>query len=304
MMRKFSLMVVLGGYLATSVIACSDDTNTKLDKGIPKDSGAQADNGLQPDQGVNTDQGGQADQIIKWDKGGTTNDKGSIKYDQGGAKYDKSGPYVDQGAQPDSGGVKPVKVTGFVENDDTRKKITGATVSVVGASPPNSTTTDSWGSFTLQIKPGSTVFLKAEFSGLVSTILPLVTSATSNPSMEFYLLSAATLDLDYKDAGMPKRDSAKGIVEVQFNNKSSAGGEGASLSVSHGGSFAFNASGDAVKSSKLLPSGEDSLTFVNVATGQTSVNLSASKCKLTYASIKKYPVQANTLTDIATVCTP
>ena len=297
MMRKFSLMVVLGGYLATSVIACSDDTNTKLDKGIPKDSGAQADNGLQPDQGVNTDQGGQADQGIKWDKGGTTHDTGGTTYDTGGTTY-------DTGAQPDSGGVKPVKVTGFVENDDTQKKVKGATVSVVGAAPPNSTTTDSWGSFTLQIKPGSTVFLKAEFSGLVSTILPLVTSATSNPSMEFYLLSAATLDLDYKDAGMPKRDSAKGIVEVQFNNKSSAGGEGASLSVSHGGSFAFNASGDAVKSSKLLPSGEDSLTFVNVATGQTSVNLSASKCKLTYASIKKYPVQANTLTDIAAICTP
>lgn len=274
------LFLALGGCLALSMMGCSDDAAIKLD------TGSKVDTGSNPDMNAMLDVGLPTDMIAKGDQGSAPD----------------TGHQVDAGSNDASSST--AQISGFVENDETRQKIAGAKVSVVGASPPNSTTTDAKGLFTLSVKANITVFLKAEKTSFISSIVGLVAAAGAKATAEFGLFQPSMLDSEYQDAGMGKRDPSKGIASVIFNNASSGGGEGASLSAGNAGSYTLDAKDDAVKSAKLLPKGDDSLMFVNVTTGQTTVTLSATKCKLTHPTITSYPIQANTLTDIVAICTP
>ena len=73
MYRKVGLILSFMG-LSLLAMACSDDTNVKLDKGVPQDS------------------------AVKQDKGGTTQDKGGTTQDKGGTTQDKGGTTGDGGS--------------------------------------------------------------------------------------------------------------------------------------------------------------------------------------------------------------
>lgn len=301
---------------------CSDDDTVGADAQVTKDGGTVdsnnvADLGNQPEAGKTPDAGGIVDSSQNLDS--------MIKTDLA--------PIVDAGKMPDSvsvadsaisadlsinpdanastdaalgndGFLPPQVVSGKVLNAETEKPVSNITVSVVGASPPNTAITNSLGEYSLNIAQGSIAFLKVQQSGFYSGMRGLVVPPGGKTNIELYLMPTTLISGVISVLGFPKMDLSKGGASLAFTNASTGGGEGASLSASNDGSFTLSSSGTPIKSSKLLANGLTSLMFLNVAAGNTSITLTAPKCKLAYPSITSYPIHAGTFTDVSISCTP
>ena len=262
MIRRMVLCIAMTGWLVIPMAGCRDD-----------------DGAVTPDGAVSVDQGAKVDS---------------------GAVMDNGTP-IDQGVIVDQA---PTHVTfsGTVENAGTQSFIAGATVSVLNASPPNTTTSNAKGEFSLSVKIGSTVFLTVTSGSLLSSMEGFVVTAKPLSNLELIMVEGSFLDTLMTAAGLPKFDKSKGAVLVDFENPAGSGGESATLSASHAGSLALDSTGNPKKSSTLLAGGLSFLIFDNVATGTTTVTGSPAKCLPTYPTITSHPVNANTLLRVELNC--
>lgn len=283
MKRGRQTQLVIAMALGIFLVACSDDDSPAADTGPAPDTVAPKDSGAK-DLAAK-------DSAPKLDMAKDV----SIMVDMAVTK--------DTGPGSDSVPAL-VRVEGQVYDAGTSAGLVGATVSVDGASPPNTTTSTTNGTYSLQVKPGSTITLKAEKGSYLTYKRSLVTGTTDTQKFILVLVGNTTGDALLAAAGLPKRDATKGAVMVTFDGASNKGGESATLSAKHDGSITVGAGSVPTKSTKLVAGGQNTLIFSNVVTGSTTVTFSATTgtCTPTYPSITSYKVEAGVITGIDATC--
>ena len=190
----------------------------------------------------------------------------------------------------------PITMTGIVEDGSTEVPIQGATVSEVGASPPNTTTTNAQGQYSLTVT-GSEVTLRAEKQTYLSA--QKLVKTTSN-STGLPLVTPALVSSFASGAGLPAFDPTKGVVAVDLAG--AAVGQAVSMVAANSGSVVLDASDTPVKGNAVLTTNNRLVVFINVAPGVTQLTFSpAGKCTL---PLNDYPVDANVLTAVDAICTP
>lgn len=203
------------------------------------------------------------------------------------------------GLREDDG--KTAAVSGSVFQGEQDHKLKGALVSLRDATPANTTTTDSKGSYSLTVPVGQPLVLQASAAGLLPSLNSVLIPAAGQSGVDLAMVTRAYIDARLGEAKMPATDTSKGLVVVIFDRAS--GGEGASLSSPGDGSMTVHKTTDkGVASKTIVPGGSRALVFSNVATGSTKVTLAAPGCKLRYAGITSYPVVAGALSMIEAVC--
>lgn len=201
---------------------------------------------------------------------------------------------------PGTGG-KSAAVSGSVYQGEQDHKLQGALVSQLGAVPSNSTTSDAAGAYSLTVPMGQQLTLRADKTGLLPALNSVLVSGTGQSKVDLPMVTKAYMDAKLAEAKMPACHTTKGLVAVVFDRTS--GGEVAGLDAASDGSMTVLKGTDkGVKSKAIMPGGSRALIFSNVATGSTSVTLTATGCQLRQAGITSYPVVAGALSIIEVVC--
>lgn len=195
------------------------------------------------------------------------------------------------------------KVVQFTEEDAV--SVEGATVSILDASPAVEATTGADGSFELDApeSPG-VVFLLAEKTGLISGLRGVVAVSGGLSGIELGLLPPAMADSLIDELTLPDRDLAKGIVDVEldYDSGKAVGGEKIEIDASNDGSFVFDADGDPQSGDTLVEDGDPSVIYLNVATGTTTVTVTADGCSPVLGTAQTYPTRADTMTMVDITC--
>jgi hypothetical protein len=169
-----------------------------------------------------------------------------------------------------------VALTGHVLDIDSNANtpIAGATVQVLGASPPNQTTSAADGSYTLMVQPGATLFVGGSASTFVSSSLGVVVPMAGG-SADVKMISTATFNAVAGSLSPPLiPDPTKGNVVISFGS-STAGGYGATLSAAHGMTCTLLSGNTAMYSNTTVPGGGNGLAFPNTVPGSTTIALTA-----------------------------
>ncbi len=171
-------------------------------------------------------------------------------------------------ASMDLAGVPVVMFGGRVDGGDMlmSSPIPGATVEIMGVSPPNSTTTGSGGSYTLSGALDVTTFLRASANGFESG--EIVFPGHADFAINLLLLPSMELQQSYAAVGLTP-DPSKGRVIVTIVDNSSTNGYGATLSAAHDPSYAFQNFSTPMTSDTVLST--DDLIFPNVVAGTTTI---------------------------------
>ncbi len=231
-----------------------------------------------------------ADAAVKTDTG--------VKPDTGAA--DKGD--VDNGLEDSF--VPSIYIDGAVVDAATQAGLVGETVTVVGSSPAVTATTKAKGLFSIKVNKGATVLLEVKKTGHLSLRRGAVIPAKGVKDFIMPLISTTLADTMATGAGLPKGDTTKGGVTVEFLNHSKKGGEGATLSATNAGAFTLTSTFQPKKSTTLIAGGVNTLNFVNVATGDTTVTLKAptgTTCTLDFPTLK-HKVVAGAITYVASTC--
>jgi hypothetical protein len=227
---------------------------------------------------------------------------------------------IDGVITEENGGGPPAIVAGNFPRGGICEGISGATVSVYGANPPISDTTDACGLFSLTVPPLDEPYVFLQVSPISgasasSSYLGLVKPLFIDSEMMFRSLDLISEELvDQVEAfiqmSQPSftRNPADGIVSVQFDavtgdEYQAQGGESIDLSVNSDVSFTFNSSDEPQISSTLLNGGSSDLIFINADVGlaQLTSLASAPLCALS-EDITDWPVVANSITDAFVEC--
>ncbi len=157
-------------------------------------------------------------------------------------------------------------IGGFIENDT--GPVEGATVSVYGADPAVTTTTDSAGHFALEaidIDPYILIEAPGHWGKLERVSLDPAFDGRGN--YVFDVLADGDVDEVAAALGRTQLDT-NGIVIADFSSEDPLDGATATIDIVSDPSFTFDANGDPVESTSILPGAEDTeLIFSNAVVG-------------------------------------
>jgi hypothetical protein len=208
-------------------------------------------------------------------------------------------------------GVVPgcfITVSGAVGDAETQTPLAGVTVNVLGSNPLATDVTDVDGAFTLDVAPGTDLILHFEGTATHWGLFKAYHFLPSAPDIGVALLSSDTDAMNNASMvpGLPPLDPSKGVVSVEFTNFADGGGESASLSAASAPSLTLNAAGMGVLSETRLAAGYSKLIFINVVTGQTTVNVDGAPgvnvCSPTHPAIVNWPIAAHTVAEVLADC--
>lgn len=289
--------------LLLALAACKDDSN-----GPPRDTHPVTD-GPTLDGKPPGNEGGTPDQrpADSARRDGKPGDSGKLVDGKPKDSGKVDGKPKDSGLPKDS---KPLDATAFGQANcqvlQGTTAVVGATVTVLGTSPPVTATSNSFGDVSLVLPAGVPRFLRAEKTGMMKSIVGVVADATAPTDCEIEMITSTDGDDALSEAGLGTRDKAKGLVEVLFNGAAGTGGEKATISLTHGGSFVENSSGTFQASAQLLSGGGEVLFFANVTPGNvslTSITSAGGKtCSLAEPLLSSMPVQADTVSFVELEC--
>ena len=161
-------------------------------------------------------------------------------------------------------------IGGFVEDDN--GPVEGATVSVYGANPAITTTTNGAGHFALEavdIDPYILIEAPGHWGTLERVSLDPAVGGRGN--YVFDLAEDADVDEVAAALGRTQLDT-NGIVIADFSGEDSLDGATATIDIVSDPSFAFDANGDPVESTSIIPGSEDTeLIFSNAVVGDVDL---------------------------------
>ena len=234
-----------------------------------------------------------------------SDDGGGGLFRDGRSATDGGGGIVEAGFNPDAGA--PVTVSGVVQDGESEGPVAGATVSVVGASPANSTTTDQNGNWSLSIAQGAAVFVRAEATGFVSSQIGGTIPEGGTTEVEIIVVTRTFLNSLLSEGGLGNQPAGKGVAVVTFDGESGSGGERVFLSAGNQGALTFDSDDEAQRSDTLLPGGDSVIIFAGVDTGTTQLTLSkangaAADCALTSPGLTDYRIDPDIVTLVPIEC--
>ena len=157
---------------------------------------------------------------------------------------------------------------GVVLDDD--GPVAGATVSMFGATPPVTTTTNASGEFAFEAS-GIDPTIHVEAPGHWGSLEQLRWDGMPRDDFEFDLPSDAVVDELGSSLGRTVL-TTNGILVVEFARGDYLGAESASIDVSSDTPFTFDANDDPVESDTILSGAEEGeLIYTNVAVGDTNI---------------------------------
>lgn len=216
----------------------------------------------------------------------------------GGCGDDNSSNGGAAGSGGSGGGTATISGIVYQADDADGMPFQGATVSVVGGA---STTSGVGGTFSLEAPVGPSSVLTTA-AGHWGELLVGDVPASGINDLEPEVVPDALVDQVAGELGETV-DRAKAIVAVEFG--SPAAGNTADLGVSFGFAFVFNANGDAVPGTQILPGGGNEVIFANVDVSAdampTATNASNADCAPDYPNAA-YPSQAKVITTVFMVC--
>jgi hypothetical protein len=205
-----------------------------------------------------------------------------------------------------------VQLTVVVTDQVTSAPLSGVVVSVVGASPAESGTTDANGEVELDVTPNAVVNLSFASTATHWGLRTMVVVPTGVTMVSVPLLSDAAVDARYAAAGLDAIDSGSGILEnLFFTGGNPNGGEAAEIDPSCAtascGPIALNAMGQYELSDTTVPGGFLAyLSFVNVPPGVPQVSVSGAPavnaCEI-IAGQATPTIIARTITQLSVSCT-
>jgi hypothetical protein len=167
---------------------------------------------------------------------------------------------------------------------------------------------DGSGNFAFLVPAGAPVFYQAAAEGRFAELH----AAEVPPEgwlMDLDLRTPATLREIFAKPPGRAFDANKGIVAIEITGASGRGGEGATLEPAGDPPFVLDAPFEKrprlVDSNVLVPGGEKLVIFPNVAPGAVRVRWLAPPgvtCAAQAASVREWPVRANTVTQIDAIC--
>lgn len=188
-------------------------------------------------------------------------------------------------------------VGGIVFKGERTKPVSGATVAV----PGQRATTSSGGRYRLRLDRDEVVTLEAKKAGLLGALISVVPPRGGLSDVDLALLDRTYVDEKLRQAGLPARDTTRGLVIIAFEG--ATGGEGARLGAASDGTLTVLKETDVgVRSSTTISGGVGALVFANVAPGSTTVTLQAQGCKLRFPTVTSYPVRAGAATKVDARC--
>ncbi|MDX2091368.1 MAG: carboxypeptidase-like regulatory domain-containing protein [Kofleriaceae bacterium] len=199
-------------------------------------------------------------------------------------------------APPDA--AEPVTLSGTViQLSATRSPVANATVSLRGAEPAMTTTTDAAGGFTLSVPPErATLVVDADtFTGVV---IPLEVPTEGRSGVEIGLIASTALTTTMSLVGLTQ-DAAKGALIVEFAAPI-AGGETATIDATSSAAFHFEG-GIPTTGNMLASNSTGSVVFANVVPGEATVEVTPTPCVLV-EGIATVPVDVGRITRLRADC--
>ena len=262
--------------LVALLCACSDDTTAP-----PLDTSTQNDARVDAASADGSDDAAVKDQAVA-----------------DGSKSD--GPVSDGSAADHSASM--TTISGQVRDPEANAGVVGAAVSVVGASPANTTTSSANGAYSLKVPINQPLLIRAVKVGYYDGQHQLPGKTTPATDVELTLVKPAFVTSLAVGAGVGTVDPSKGAIVVDFKGTAGAGVESATLSAASAATIAFDKANQPKKSPKLLPGGGSVLVFLNVTLPTTTISFSPSACSLVRSAVKTLPVRAKTTTQVQAIC--
>ncbi|MEO0324757.1 MAG: hypothetical protein AAF447_17475 [Myxococcota bacterium] len=181
--------------------------------------------------------------------------------------------------------------------------IAGATVTVSGDAR-FAGVTDAEGAFAVAVAPEARVLVRLEAAGHVG-LLEAEALAGVDRDRDYGLTPEANVDALLASVDLV-RDRSRGIVVVDFETESLAGGETAELLGEFEAVLTRTESGAFVRGDRVGPGGDDTfLSFINVAPGEVRVRASSptEACEVERGT-ESWPVRPNVVTTVRVICGP
>ena len=206
-----------------------------------------------------------------------------------------SGGTAGTGGGSGTATVSGIAYSASLEGEST--PLEGATVSVVGGA---STTSGANGAFSLEAPVGTSFFLTTAPNAWGELVVGDVPAEGSN--MAEAEVIPDTLVAAVSAALMETIDPAKGMVTVEFDAETAAGGESADLGSNYGFAFVFDADGNPELGTVLEAGADPIIIFANVdVTSNVMPSVSGGGCQLDFPGVT-YPSQAKVFTVVDASC--
>ncbi len=283
-MRSWTAVVVAG-----ALAACGSGSTTTTDAAVAADVTTPTDTGS----------------TTPTDRGSTPTDTGSTPTDTGSTTpTDTGSTTADAGPPPTDAAPGPTTVSGsFADNG---MGIGGATVALVGASPPVSTSTAANGDWSLPVSSGQTVWVRVSGTGYRSVQRGLAVPVGGTMGFSLDPVSTDNASQIFMLASTPE-DTSKGVLVVLFNtadgDNPSTPGFGATISSTSGPRIAIGGGMPQVRDTTT--GGENALIFPNVPAGMvtvTPVPVAGFTCALAPGALAPERIDPQVLTFVTFRC--
>jgi hypothetical protein len=198
-----------------------------------------------------------------------------------------------------SGGTSTVSGTVLSITDEPPAALGGATVSVLGTSPPIMTTSLADGRFTLENVPNGQQFFGVTAAGHWGSV-DIADVPDETVGLELSLLSDPIMT-EIEEALGRSFDPAEGIVLIAFEG--AAGGETGAIDAQSEDPFTFDENGDPIVQDTVIADENDEamLVFTGVSAASVSATVSGT-CEIDEDPGTTYPVRAKSITTVYALC--
>jgi hypothetical protein len=219
---------------------------------------------------------------------------------------DATGVCQDRGAVSDCDLATTIVVELEAEDADDQPA-EGVLIEVMGSDPLQSGVTDANGEVVLTLPAGERVLLRIHATATTWGSVEPVRVRPEEPLLGFEILDDVLFASSVQAAGVAPVDTARGALQIEFNDVSYAGGESAALSPSCAAASCgpvVLADNEPVRSDELLPD-SDEMFYLSLLPGDyalTPVGANGDTCALDASNPS--PVFAHTVTRVSVSCTP